>query len=387
MLGAGASGLVCAWQAAERGRRVVLLERLGRPGRRLLATGGGRCNFTNRSVDFSNYLSENPRFAISALSRFTPRRVLEWLGEAEIAYEERELGQLFCRCSAAELLALLEERNRRAGVDLQLGCQVQSIERRSEGGFEVHSHKGSWQAERLVLATGGLSAPRLGGNPLGLEMARGLGLPVVPPRPALVPLTWSAADRDHYGDLTGISTEVSAQTGFSPPFRANLLFTHRGLSGPAILQVSSYWRAGQAVQLDWLPGLDLGAELAHAKLTRPKTTLRRLLCRHLPRRLVLALEAQGLPTGSLGQQADSALQQAAQRLSSWELRPAGTEGYKSAEVTAGGVDTRALSSRTMEALTFPGLYVTGELVDMTGWLGGYNLHWAWASGWCAGQAV
>ncbi len=385
VLGAGAAGLICAREAAQRGRRVLLLEHGQRPGRKLRASGGGRCNFTNRRVGFENYISQNPRFVISALSRFGPEDFLALLERARIPWEEREQGQLFGQRSAADLLQLLVTRALQAGAQLRTRCTVLGVDR-NPAGFEVATQRGPLQAAAVVVACGGLAAPQLGASALGHELARGFGLRVVPPRPALVPLTWSRQDRERFGPLAGIAQPVEAWCEGSPSFREALLFTHRGLSGPAVLQVSSYWRPGEALLLDLSPEIDLARTLFHAKRQRPRLTLRSALCQRLPRRLVLALEFDLPARGPLGQLSDAQLRRTASALHVWRVQPAGTEDYGAAEVTAGGVDTQEISQRTMECRAIPGLFFVGEVLDVTGWLGGYNLQWAWSSGWCAGRS-
>ncbi len=387
ILGAGAAGLMCAVAAAERGRRVVVVDHAQLPGRKLAITGGGRCNFSNRVVEASHFLSANPHFTRSALARFTPWDAIAMVEEAGIAYEERDLGQLFLLERATRLVDGLSERARMAGVRFELGREVLSLRHLGDGGFELETSRGPIEAAKVVVATGGLSYTGTGATGIGYELARSFSLPVVPARPALVPLTWSAADRTHYSALSGIALEVVARCPGSPPFRSNLLFTHRGVSGPAILQVSSCWQAGQPVTVDLLPDSDLDNSLRQARQERPRVQLRTLLAGWLPRRLVAAIDGDPLPSGQMGQLSNEQLAKIVDTIHGWTLQPAGTEGYEAAEVTAGGVDTRVLSSKTMETKDVPGLYFVGEVMDVTGWLGGYNLHWAWASGWCAGQAV
>jgi len=386
ILGAGAAGLMAAWQAAGRGRKVVVLDHNDRPGRKILISGGGRCNFTNREVGFENFVSHNPRFAISALSRFTPHDFIALLQQAHIPFHERELGQLFCDRSAADIADLLADHARQAGAEFRFKVEVKGVDREGEG-FSAATNHGPLHAKAVVVATGGLSVPKVGAGDVGLRIARHFGLKVVPPRPALVPLTWGARDLKHFGVLAGIALPVATHSGASPVFSSNLLFTHKGISGPAILQVSSYWQPGQGVTVDWLPGVDLFETLKTAKKGRPKAQLRTVLGQWLPKRLIQALGDKGLPDGLMGQQTDAELEETALRLKGWVLHPEGSEGYRVAEATAGGVDTGELSSKTMEARQVPGLYFVGEVIDITGWLGGYNLQWAWSSGWVAGQVA
>ncbi len=372
VVGAGAAGLVCAYEAAKRGREVVVVDHGPRPGRKLAITGGGRCNFSNLEVEAKHFLSANPHFVRSALARFTPWDAIAMVSDAGFTWEERELGQLFLLEPAVRLVDWLWERARRAGVRFEFG--------REPG---IPSPK-TLEEAAVVVATGGLSYPSTGASGWGHRVAQAFDLPVVAPRPALAPLTWSARDRELFGPLSGISLPVAASCPASPVFRDDLLFTHRGISGPAALQVSSYWKPGQLVTVDLLPARDLRAELIEARAQRPRAALRTVLTQRLPRRLVAAL---GLPERTLGELSNNRIEQVALRIHAWSPGPAGTGGYAAAEVTAGGVDTRALSSKTMEARTAPGLYFVGEVVDVTGWLGGYNLHWAWASGQAAGRAV
>ncbi|MFS3135457.1 NAD(P)/FAD-dependent oxidoreductase [Gluconacetobacter sacchari] len=384
VLGAGAAGLMTALAAGRRGRRVVVLDHAAEAGRKILISGGGRCNFTNLDTDPARFLSGNPHFAKSALARFRPADFLEMIGRHGIAWHEKTLGQLFCDGSARQVVAMLLAECAAGEVDIRLSHRVVGV---SGGeGFRVETDRGVFRAPALVLATGGLSIPRMGATGLSHGLARQFGLRVTPTAPALVPLTLDAADGGWMRDLAGVSLEVLAQCG-GARFREAMLLTHRGLSGPAILQVSSYWEAGRAISLNLLPGCDAGAVLREAKRRRPRVEGRTLLAGVLPQRLAQALAARHLPEGPVGEMPDAVLNRLGQILSGWRLVPAGSEGYAKAEVTRGGIDTRDLSSRTMAARTVPGLYAVGEAVDVTGWLGGYNFQWAWASGQAAGRAI
>ncbi|MFM2274046.1 MAG: hypothetical protein RL702_3111 [Pseudomonadota bacterium] len=379
VLGAGAAGLFCAATAGQRGRRVLLLDHNQEPGRKILISGGGRCNFTNLHTAPDRYLSANPHFAKSALSRYTPQDFLELVESHGIAWHEKTLGQLFCDGSARQIVALLLAECGQGGVDLRLGTAAGEVEHR-DGRF----HVAGASAPALVVATGGPSIPKLGATGFAYDLARRFGLKVVEPRPALVPLTLGGDDV-LFRELSGVAAEVVTRCG-KAAFREAALFTHRGLSGPAILQVSSYWKRGEAVEIDFLP--DRAASwLVEAKRTAPRARLSKLLGEALPARLAAALgERLGLD-GEIGQLGDKALNAAAQRLGHWGFVPNGSEGFAKAEVTAGGISTAELSSQTMEARKVPGLYAIGEAVDVTGWLGGYNFQWAWASARAAGQAI
>lgn len=383
VLGAGAAGLMCAAQAGARGRSVLLLDHADRPGKKILISGGGRCNFTNIHTAPDRFLSANPHFAKSALSRFTPQDFLPLVESYGIAWHEKTLGQLFCDGSSKQIVDLLLAENAKANVVLRCGESIRQVGH-DDGGFTVETDRETARARALVIATGGPSIPKMGASGFAYDLARRFGLKVVEPRPALVPLTLSGEDA-LFRELSGVATEVVARCG-NAAFREAALFTHRGLSGPAILQVSSYWRRGDAVAIDFLP--DVGAVwLLRAKQAEPRATIRSLLRAALPARLADALAERLDLQGSLANMTDAALRQAEQRLSGWQFIPTGSEGFAKAEVTVGGISTAELSSKTMEARRVPGLYVIGEAVDVTGWLGGYNFQWAWASGWAAAQAL
>ncbi|MBA4160773.1 MAG: aminoacetone oxidase family FAD-binding enzyme [Novosphingobium sp.] len=379
ILGAGAAGLFCAAQAGQRGRRVLVLDHNAEPGRKILISGGGRCNFTNLHTAPDRFLSANPHFAKSALARYTPRDFLELVEGHKIAWHEKTLGQLFCDGSARQVLAMLLELCEQGGVTLRLGEPTGPVEHR-----DGRLHVNGASAPALVIATGGPSIPKLGASALAYDLARQFGLKVVEPRPALVPLTLGGEDV-LFRELSGVAAPVEARCN-KAKFREAALFTHRGLSGPAILQVSSYWKRGDDVGIDFLPEAQRGW-LLEAKRQNPRKALRTVLGDALPERLASALlDRLGL-AGELGNLSDKALAAAEARLADWHFTPNGSEGYAKAEVTVGGISTAELSSQTMEARKVPGLYAIGEAVDVTGWLGGYNFQWAWASGFAAGGAV
>lgn len=383
LLGAGAAGLFCAGLAGQRGRRVALLDHADAPGKKILISGGGRCNFTNLHTAPDRYLSENPHFARSALSRYTPTDFLALVERHGIAWHEKTLGQLFCDGSARQIVAMLLEECAAGGVDLRCGEAIGAVEH-GDGLFRVQFGASTLVAPQLVIATGGPSIPKMGATGFAYDLARQFGLKVVQPRPALVPLTLAGEDV-LFRELSGVSAEVVARCG-KAAFREAALFTHRGLSGPAILQVSSYWRHGGSVEIDFLPDQAQDWLLA-IKRERPRAALGRALGSALPERLAAQLaEHIGLP-GELGQTQDKLLRAAETRLRHWSFTPSGSEGFAKAEVTAGGISTAGLSSRTMGASTVPGLYAIGEAVDVTGWLGGYNFQWAWASAHAAATAL
>jgi len=378
VLGAGAAGLFCAAQAGQRGRRVLLCDHAPEPGRKILISGGGRCNFTNVHTAPDRYLSQNPHFAKSALSRYTPQDFIGLVGGHGISWHEKTLGQLFCDGSARQILAMLLEECAKGRVATAFGKQPEVSH--SDGVFTVNGAS----APALVIATGGPSIPKLGASGFAYDLARRFGLKVVEPQPALVPLTLAGEDL-LFRELSGVSADVVARC-HKAAFREAALFTHRGLSGPAILQVSSYWKRGDTVTIDFLPGQP-DEWLLHAKHAAPRSSLRKALSAQLPDRLAAALDERLGLNGELGALTDKALRSASQRLSNWPFVPNGSEGFAKAEVTVGGISTADLSSRTMEARKVPGLYAIGEAVDVTGWLGGYNFQWAWASAHAAAQAL
>jgi hypothetical protein len=383
VLGAGGAGLMCAATAGQRGRRVLLIDHAERAGKKILISGGGRCNFTNVHSAPDRFLSSNPHFAKSALGRYGPEDFLALVERHRIAWHEKTLGQLFCDGSARQIVHMLMEECAKGQVRIALGRPIGAVNH-ADGLFTVHYGDETASAPALVIATGGPSIPKMGATGFAYDLARQFGLKMVEPRPALVPLTLGEEDR-LFRDLSGVSAEVVARTG-KTAFREAALFTHRGLSGPAILQISSYWRPGEEIGVDFLPDRAAGWAVA-AKKARPKTHFHTLLGELLPSRLAEALAKKIGLWGELANLSDERLRAAEARLAGWRFCPDGSEGFAKAEVTAGGIDTAGLSSRTMEARAVPGLYAIGEAVDVTGWLGGYNFQWAWASGQAAGQVL
>lgn len=385
VLGAGAAGMMCAIEAGKRGRRVLVVDHAAAPGEKIRISGGGRCNFTNLNTSPRQFLSQNPRFCISALSRYTQHDFIAWVKAAGIAFHEKTLGQLFCDGSAREIIDLLTGAMRRHGVELSLRTTLRDVARR-EDGFHVALDQGSVVAPALVVATGGKSIPKMGATGLGYELAERFGLRLVETRPGLVPLTFAPDLLAQLGPLAGIAVDTVASHG-KTRFAEAMLFTHRGLSGPAILQISSFWREGDEIGIAMLPGTDLMAALRAARAANGRQALQTALAAHLPKRLAQHLAEELGLAGNLADLSDKQLARVDAVVNGWRVKPNGSEGYRTAEVTLGGVDTRDLDSRTMEARAVPGLYFIGEVVDVTGWLGGYNFQWAWSSGWSAGQAV
>jgi predicted Rossmann fold flavoprotein len=379
ILGGGAAGLMCAVEAGKRGRRVCVLERADQPGKKILISGGGRCNFTNIYTTPENFISANPHFAKSALARYTPANFIELVEKHRIWYHEKTLGQLFCDSSAQEITNMLEAEREAAGVKIFLKCEIREVSRTTE--FAVRTDSDEFRAPALVVATGGLSISKMGATPFGYDLARQFGLRIVQTRPGLVPFILSGKDRSQYGGLAGVSADVIATAG-EQAFREKMLFTHKGLSGPAILQISSYWSAGTPIRIDLAPEREITAAILQAKV-RNITAARSAFVGTLPKRLAetwLDVHAPRIWT-------NQALKGLERQIHAWELTPADTEGYEKAEVTAGGVDTDELSSKTMESLKVPGLFFIGEVVDVTGQLGGFNFQWAWASGAAAGRSL
>lgn len=382
VLGGGAAGLMCAATAGQRGRRVALLEHGGQVGRKILISGGGRCNFTNLHCGPENFISENVHFAKSALARFEPRHFLELVNRYGIAWHEKKLGQLFCDHSARAIVEMLLEECARGGVEIVLNAGELEVER-STNGFRVNCSAGEFAAEAVVVATGGLSIPKIGATGFGYQAARQFGLEVIEPRPALVPLVLGG-DEAAWTKLAGVAAEVEVSAGVpGVKFREKMLVTHRGLSGPAILQASSYWRPGEEMAVDLAPGVDLLGGLMAPGARRTESAFRQMLREKLPLRMASFVAEGGEPLGW----SNAALEACEQRLHHWAFHPAKTEGFEKAEVTAGGVSTEELNAKTMEARRQPGLFFIGEVVDVTGWLGGFNFQWAWASGVAAGQVV
>ena len=377
VMGGGAAGLLCAIEAGKRGRRTLVIEHNPSIGRKILISGGGRCNFTNLHTRPDNFLSANPHFAKSALARYGPEDFLQLVRKHRIPYHEKTAGQLFCDHSARDITSMLETECQAARVEIVTGCRVQAVQRGRR--FCAETDLGVFDAESLVVATGGLSVPKTGATSLGYDLARQFGLAVRPCRPALVPMTFAPDHLQQFGDLAGISLPAEVRAG-AAVFREKMLFTHRGLSGPAILQASSYWDPGSELYIDLLPGTDLPALLRDRR-----TEARAALASVLPQRFAARwLQLHDVGKGSLS---DREIQALSDALHHWRVRPAGTEGFAKAEVTAGGVDTAELSSRTLEVNRVPGLYFVGEVLDVTGHLGGFNFQWAWASGFAAGQVA
>jgi len=387
VIGAGAAGLMCAFSAAARGRTVLLLDHANKAGKKILMSGGGRCNFTNLYTEPSNFLSGNPHFCKSALARYTQWDFIEMVSRHGVPYHEKKLGQLFCDHKASDILEMLLDECRQAGVDLRLDTAVQAIER-VETGYHLQTGAGEVRCASLVIATGGLSIPTLGASGFGYQVARQFGHRVLPTRAGLVPFTITEPQLKAMCEaLSGTSVEDCLVSCNGQSFRENILFSHRGLSGPAILQVSSYWQPGDVVEINLLPHLDLPGWLAQQREARPNTELKTLLGELFTRKMAGLLAEHWFASRPLKQYSAAELDAVAAQLGSWQVVPAGTEGYRTAEVTLGGVDTREVSSKTMESQKAPGLYFIGEVLDVSGHLGGFNFQWAWASGYAAAQHV
>jgi predicted Rossmann fold flavoprotein len=380
ILGAGAAGLMCSIEAGKRGRRVAVLERAERIGKKILISGGGRCNFTNLHCRPENFISANPHFAKSALARYTPADFIALVEKHGIGYHEKTLGQLFCDGSAQQIVAMLEAECRTGGVRIQTNVNVEQVARKND--FLLRAGDDEFHAESLVVASGGLSIPKMGATGLGYDLARQFGLKIIEPRPALVPFTFNQDDATHFCNLAGVSAEVIASIG-AQSFREKMLITHHGLSGPAILQISSYWKPGQPVSLDLAPERELIAAFRDPKARRDLPSAKAAFRTALPNRFAERWLDVYPPQGW----SNHSLDELERRAHNWQITPAGTEGYAKAEVTAGGVDTNELSAKTMESRKMPGLFFIGEVVDVTGHLGGFNFQWAWASGFSAGQAA
>ena len=385
VVGAGAAGLMCAIEAGRRGRRVLVVDHARAPGEKIRISGGGRCNFTNLGCGPHAFLGENPRFATSALKRFTQHDFIRRVDRAGIAWHEKTLGQLFCDDSAKQIVAMLVNGLREAGGTLRMGTGVDRLSRRGEGFEAALSDGGVVRATSVVLATGGKSIPKMGATGWAYETAKQFGLRVTDTRPALVPLTFEAGLLEQLVPLAGVAVDAVVQGG-GARFAEAMLFTHRGLSGPSILQISSYWREGEAITVAMAPGEDVFARLKEAKETNGKQAVHTALGHIVPRRLAESIAQREGAAGKLAEVGDKTLRKLDQAVNAWTVKPVGSEGYRTAEVTLGGIDTAALDQQTMEARAVPGLFVIGEAVDVTGWLGGYNFQWAWSSGWAAGQA-
>ncbi|GAP76536.1 NAD(FAD)-utilizing dehydrogenases [Pseudoalteromonas sp. SW0106-04] len=386
VIGAGAAGLMCAAQAGYRGRNVVVVDMGKKPGRKILISGGGRCNFTNEHASAHNYLCNNPHFVKSCLSRYTQHDFVDLVERHGLAYHHKTLGQLFCDNSAQDIVDILMTECQWAGVHVQLRSEVISVEKAQQG-YVVTTSTQTYACESLVVASGGLTMPKLGATPIGYKIAEQFGLKVLPTMAALVPFTLHQHDKDRFDGLSGISVECEVSSEGNTQFRENILFTHRGLSGPAILQISSFWRAGQAVTINLLPDLCVEQWLAQQRQDNPQKSLKNALATILPKRFVEMLhETNAIADCNVNQLSHSQINELGNYLHRWQIKPNGTEGYRTAEVTLGGVDTDELSSKTFEAKQSPGLYFIGEVTDVTGWLGGYNFQYAWSCGWACGQA-
>ncbi len=390
IIGGGASGLLCAITAGQRGRRVLVLEGSNKVGKKILMSGGGRCNFTNLYIEPDCFLSSNPHFCKSALSRYTQWDFIELVKKHGIAYEERKHGQLFCKESAKEILAMLINECEQFNIQIRTLCEVKTISQLDEsGGFKIKTGLGNFKSVSLVIACGGLSIPKMGATSFGYQVAKQFSIPVIPTQAALVPFTFSDQYKEIFERLSGISHNVILSTE-DKQFEESILFTHRGLSGPAALQLSSYWQQGETISINLFPATDLKLLLKEAKQTQPNLLLRNFFTQYMAKKLVQELQElfwQDVKEKPITDISDKRLNEISAKLSSWQLKPSGTEGYRTAEVTMGGVDTDYLSSKTMECKTVPGLFFIGEVVDVTGHLGGYNFQWAWSSGYVAGQVV
>ena len=386
IIGASAAGLMCAIEAGKRGRQVMVLDHANKAGKKILMSGGGRCNFTNLDITADNFISHNPHFCKSALSRFTQWDFIAMVDEYKVPYHERDLGKLFCDDRAKDILNMLLSECDKAGAYIQLECHISDIEQADNSGFTIKTSLGNYQAESLVIASGGLSIPKMCASPLGYKVAEQFGHHIWPTTAGLVPFTLQPEDKEKFAPLSGIAID-SIVSNERISFSENILFTHRGLSGPAILQMSSYWQPGEPININLLPKLDVVEYLKDKQSTQPNSKLKTVLGEVLPKRLLLTFLGEGTVDGSLQALSHGRFAEIAQQLQQWQIKPNGTEGYRTAEVTLGGVDCNELSSKTMQSSKIEGLYFIGEIVDITGWLGGYNFQWAWASGWCAGQTV
>lgn len=384
IIGAGAAGLMCGIEAGKRGRRVLILDHANKVGKKILMSGGGRCNFTHTDAAPSCFISHNPHFCKSALSRYTPWDFISLVKKHHIAFHEKTPGQLFCDDSAKDIVNMLLAESDNAGVTIQLNTLIKKIEKKDNAQFSVQTSRGIFSSASLVIATGGLSIPTMGASPLGYQIAEQFGMHVWPTRAGLVPLTLHVVDKERLAPLSGIAAE-SRVFNDRIAFKENTLITHRGLSGPGILQLSSYWEPGESIHIQLLPHLDWFEMLKTAKAAHPKRSLLHVLSDHLPKRMIDVFVPENQCLSTMATFSDHVLSEIAALFQHWTIKPNGTEGYRTAEVTLGGVDCDEVSSKTMEAMKIPGLYFVGEVLDVTGWLGGYNFQWAWASGWAAGQ--
>ncbi len=385
IIGAGAAGLMCAIEAGKRGRKVLVIDHANKAGKKILMSGGGRCNFTNYSIEAENFISNNPHFCKSALSRFNQWHFLELINQYQISFHERAHGQLFCVHSAKDILAMLLSECNKNAVSIELNSPIKQINTEHER-FIVQTPRQQLHCQSLVIATGGLSIPKMGATPFGYQVAEQFGIAIIPTRAGLVPFTWQDLDKIRFTDLSGIAV-AAVVSNETISFEENLLFTHRGLSGPAILQISSYWNPGETIEINLLPDLDLFEVLLSIRREHSNSQVGTVLTSFLPKKLIRALCKNELLETPLQNCSDMQINQVVKQLQQWIIKPNATEGYRTAEVTVGGVSCDEISSKTLESTKVKGLYFVGEVLDVTGWLGGYNFQWAWSSGWCAGQFV
>ncbi len=386
IIGAGAAGLMCAIAAGKRQRKVLVLDHANKPGKKILMSGGGRCNFTNIHTQPDNFISHNLHFCKSALSRYTPRDFIELVKQHKISFHEKTLGQLFCDNKSKEILDMLLTECEQVGAEIRLNTKIENIDKLNDHHFKIKTSRGDFHCQSLVIASGGLSIPTMGASPFGYKVAEQFGIKVWPTRAGLVPLTLHNEDKEKLSALAGVSVDSLVSTA-QQSFRENSLFTHRGLSGPAILQISSYWQPGEKLMINMLPEIDLIEKLNWHKHQHPQKQLNTVLAEYLPKRVVETFINTTSAEKKLASISLHEFEQVAAQINSWQIKPNGTEGYRTAEVTLGGVDCDAISSKTMQANNVAGLYFIGEVLDVTGWLGGYNFQWAWSSAWAAGQVV
>ena len=386
IIGAGAAGLMCAIEAGKRKRKVLVLDHANKPGKKILMSGGGRCNFTNYYIEPEKYTSNNPHFFISALSRYTQWDFINLVQKHRIPFHEKTLGQLFCDNKSKDIVDMLLYENEKAKVEIQLLTEIQKIEKIDVQGFKLITNKGQYRGSSLIIACGGLSIPTMGASPFAYKVAEQFAIKVWPTRAGLVPFTLDVKEKERYSPLSGVGIDSQVNNS-TIQFREHSLFTHRGLSGPAMLQLSSYWHPGEAIQINLLPEHDLELLLKEARLAHPHKHVNSFLFSYLPKRLIEVYIPPAFAEKKLADLSNYDCESISQLIQHWSIKPNGTEGYRTAEVTIGGVDCNAISSKTMEATNVPGLYFIGEALDVTGWLGGYNFQWAWSSGWAAGQVV
>lgn len=386
IIGAGAAGLMCAIEAGKRNRKVIVIDHANKPGKKILMSGGGRCNFTNYQVSPDKFISNNPHFCKSALSRYTQWDFIELVKKHRIPFHEKTLGQLFCDNKSKDILEMLLSECQQANVEIRLNTSIEKTHKLKDGRFKIKTNGDDFYCQSLVIATGGLSIPTMGSSPFGYKVAEQFDINVWPTRAGLVPLTLHAEDKEKFSVLSGVAVD-SLVSNEQATFRENILFTHRGVSGPAILQISSYWHPGEALEINLLPEIDLFNHLKSMQQQQPQKQLKNILSELLPKRVVDAFLDPTVIAKNLQSISHRDFENIAKQINQWLLKPNGTEGYRTAEVTLGGVDCDAISSKTFEANKVAGLYFIGEVLDVTGWLGGYNFQWAWSSGWCAGQVV